>query len=76
MTGPGLTMQAEQKPPQADIDQRVVFYLRPMQYAQLLEEAQHHAVARRRNGATGHDARINVSQVIRDALVAAGVIDP
>lgn len=76
MKPPGLTMQTEQSPPQGDVEERVVFYLRADQYASLHAEAVRHAVSRRQHGAGKRGQQINISQVIRDALVAAGVIDP
>lgn len=77
MNPPALGVVLARAPTSAGaIEERVVFHLRADQLADLQSEARRQAVAQRRRGGDKRGHQINVSQVIRDALVAAGVIEP
>lgn len=73
--GPALelaTMRRDDEGPPV----RVVFELRPDQLQALKDEAGRQAAFRARYDLRARAARANITQVIRDALVAAGVIPP
>jgi hypothetical protein len=67
---PTLDVHTEQRPVGMV---RVVFYLRADQAAALHEEAVRHGEFKLQYE-SGKGRRVNVTQVVRDALVAAGVI--
>jgi hypothetical protein len=60
----------------AAVEERIVFSLRTDQARALRDEADRQAHAHRSHTTKRSLTRPNVSQVIRDALVAAGIIPP